>query len=128
MGGYPVSLSSIGAIQQICETFFWSLLGKHQKTRFFDVFWPKTNFFPDKVVNFIVGAPFTIKWYGYPVSLSSIGAIQQICETFFRSLLGKHVKKPVFSTFFGPKLNFFPIKVVNFIVGAPFTTKWVATL
>ena len=42
MGGYPVSLSSIGAKQQICGTFSWSLFGKHQKTHFFDVFWPKT--------------------------------------------------------------------------------------
>ncbi len=62
MGGYPVSLGSIGAIQQICETITWSLVGKHQKTRFFEVFWRKTNFFPIKVVNFIVGAPFTTKW------------------------------------------------------------------
>ncbi len=48
MGGYPVSLGSIEAIQQICETITWSLVGKHQKTRFFEVFGAELIFFPLK--------------------------------------------------------------------------------
>ena len=35
MGGYPVSLSSIGAVPQNCEAFFRSPVGTLQKTRFF---------------------------------------------------------------------------------------------
>ena len=49
----------------------------------------------------------------YPVSLSIIGSLQQNCEAFFWSFIGKHPKKPVFSTFLaqnvifcGPKFPF----------------------
>ena len=38
MGGYPVSLSSIGAVPQNCEAFFRSPVGTLQKTRFFRSF------------------------------------------------------------------------------------------
>ncbi len=109
MGGYPVSLSSIGAIQQICGTFAWSLVGKHQKPVFSTFFGPKLIFFPIKVVIFFCWSTFYNQICGYPVSLSSIGAVQQICETITWILVGKH-QKTRFSTFFDPKLNFFPLK------------------
>ena len=65
---------------------------------------------------------------GYPVSLSSIGAVPQNCEAFFRSPVGTLQKTRFFSKFFGSKRNYFLIKVVNFLTGAPFTIKPAATL
>ena len=41
MGGYPVSLSSVEAIQQNCEAFSWSFFGKCQKKTFFRCFLAK---------------------------------------------------------------------------------------
>ena len=127
MGGHSVSLGSIGAIQQICETITWSLVGKHRKTRFFDVFWPKTKFFSHKGGQFYCWRTFYSQMGGYPVILSSIGALQQICETITWSLVGKHQKTRFFDVFWR-RTKLFSIKVVNFIVGAPFATKCLATL
>ena len=47
---------------------------------------------------------------GYPVSLSSIGAKQLVCEAFSSSIVAKTPKKHVFATLFGPKLTFFQAK------------------
>ncbi len=114
MGGYPVNLSSIGAIQQICELFSWSLVGKHQKTRFFDVFGQNYIFFPLKW-SFFCWSTFCSQICGYPVSLSSIGAIQQICETITWGLVGKHQKTRFFDVF-GQNYIFFPLKWSFFLL------------
>ena len=124
MGDYPVSLSSIGAIQKICETFFWSLVGKHQKTRFFNVFWPKTNFL------------FLLKWSILLLAhlLQSNGRLP--CKfdlnrrntANLRSVFLKSSRKTPENPFFWPKTKFFSDKMATFNVGAPSTIKWAATL
>ncbi len=128
MGGYPVSLSSIGAIQQICQTITWSLVGKHQKTRFFDVFWPKTKFFFPLKWSILLLAHLSQPngWLPCKFELNRSNTADLRNDNL--ESCRKTPKNPFFLTFFGPKLNFFHIKVVNFIVGAPSTTKWVATL
>ena len=65
---------------------------------------------------------------GYPVSLSSIRAVPQNCEAFFRSPVGTLQKTRFFSKFFGSKRNYFPIKVVNFLTSAPFKIKLTTAL
>ena len=122
MGSYPVSLSILGSIQQNCEAFFWSFKRKPQKTRFSTFFGPKRSFLRSKVAFFYYWHNFCNQMSSYPVSLSIIGPYSKIAKGF-PGVLSENLKKPVFSTFFGPKQNFFLIRFAFFIIRTPFTAK-----
>ena len=98
-----------------------------KKTPFFRRFLAQKLIFLNQKCIFYYLHTFCISKGGYPVNLSSIGAIQQICEAFSCSNIGKPRKTRFFSTFFGPEPNFFPNKVVYFNISAPFKFQWAAT-
>ena len=128
MDSYPVNLSIIGSLQQNCEAFFWSFFEKPQKTRFWTTFDPKRKVFPNRVASFIIGTPFqpngqlSCKFEHHRITTAKLRSV-------FLEFHRKTPKKPVFSTIFGPKHNFFfLITVAFFIFGTPSTTKWTAIL
>ncbi len=92
----------------------WSLFREScrntPKNSFFSKFFgSKRNYFPIKVVNFLTSAPFTIKL----AAALEVWAQSELYSKFakrFPGALSENIEKPVFSKYFGPKFNFFPVK------------------
>ena len=88
--------------------FFWSLLGKHQKTGFSTFFGPKPNFFPVNL-NFLL----------FDHLAQSIGRLSREFQQHrsltvkLRSVLMQtgRTQKTIFFRFFGSKRNFFLLKL-----------------
>ena len=89
----------------------------HRKTPkkpvFSKFFGPKRNFLRTKVSFFYYWHTFYNQMGSYPVNLSIIGLLQQSCEAFFWSFIGKPPKNPFFRHFLaqnvifcGPELPF----------------------
>ena len=107
IGGYPVSLSSIGALQQICEAFSSSNVAKTHKTSFCDVFLAQNLFLFDLEWSILLFCTFYNTIAVYSVSLSSIGAIQRVCEAFSSSIVAKTPKNMFLRRCLAQNLLFF---------------------
>ena len=121
IGGYPVSLSSIGEYNKFAKRFPEVISQKPQKTRFCEVFWTETYLFLYKtsVLLFEHLLHFN-RWLpcNFRLSRSYAASLRSVFLKYCR----KNPKKHVFSTFSGPKLTF-STKVVIFNICATFAIK-----
>ena len=110
IGGYPVSLSSIGALQQICEAFSSSNVAKTHKTSFCDVFLAQNLFLFDlewSILLFVHLLQYNSRLFcKFELNRSNTAGLRSVFLKYCR----KNPKKHVFATLFGPKLTFFQAK------------------
>ena len=126
MGSYPVSLSIIGSLQQVCEAFFWGFIGKPQKTRFFDVSWPKTEFSANESWLFLLAhllqsnGQLSCKFEHHWIFTAKLRSV-------FLEFHRKTLENPFFRRFLAQN-RIFCKRELPFFIGTPSTTKWAAIL